>query len=150
MPRTPDGTVDRQALPAPAVGASGNTGQGYSPLQAGMSHLWSRVLQTGPVGLDDDFFLLGGDSLRAAEMLAHVRVMFGISPGHIRPLTRCLLRQPTLRSFAQATHDARAGTLAEGGADHHIDFAREAELDHDHPAARGAAAAMAANRARCC
>ena len=131
LPRAPDGTVDRQALPAPAIGAGGNTGQGYSPLQAGMAHLWSRVLQTGPVGLDDDFFLLGGDSLRAAEMLAHVRVMFGISPGHIRPLTRCLLRRPTLRSFAQATHDARAGTLAEGGADHHIDVAREAELDHD-------------------
>jgi amino acid adenylation domain-containing protein/thioester reductase-like protein len=130
LPRAPDGTVDRQALPAPAIGASGNTGHGYSPLQAGLSHLWSRILQTGPVGLDDDFFLRGGDSLRAAEMLANVRVMFGISPGHIRPLTRCLLRQPTLRSFAQATHDARAGTLAEGHADHHIDVAREAELDH--------------------
>ena len=74
-----------------------------------MAHLWSRVLKTGPVGLDDDFFLLGGDSLQAAEMLARARVIFGISPDRIRPLTRRLLRDPTLRGFSQATHDARDG-----------------------------------------
>ena len=63
------------------------------------------------MGLDDDFFLLGGDSLQAAEMLARARVMFGISPDRIRPLTRCMLRDPPLRGFSQATHDARTGSL---------------------------------------
>lgn len=129
MPLTPAGKVDRQALPSPVITASGSPGAGYTPLQAGMAHLWSRVLKTGPVGLDDDFFLLGGDSLQAAEMLARARVIFGISPDRIRPLTRRLLRDPTLRGFSQATHDARTGRLTASGADHAVDFGRDAELD---------------------
>ncbi len=54
------------------------------------------------VGLDDDFFALGGNSLLAAEMLARTRAIFGISADSVRPLTRCLLRDPTLRGFAAA------------------------------------------------
>jgi amino acid adenylation domain-containing protein/thioester reductase-like protein len=128
MPVTPGGKVDRRALPSPVTAASGGLEAGRTPVQAGMSHLWSRMLGTGRIGLDDDFFELGGNSLLAAEMLAHVRVMFGISPSYVRPLTRCLLRDPTLRGFSTATQDARAGRLAAGRADPHIDFTREAEL----------------------
>ncbi len=61
------------------------------------------------MGLDDDFFALGGNSLLAAEMLAHTRSIFGISADSVRPLTRCLLRDPTLRGFSAAVADARAG-----------------------------------------
>ena len=82
----------------------------------------------GGVSLDDDFFQLGGNSLLAAEMLAHVRVMFGISPNYVRPLTRSLLRDPTLRGFSKATQNARAGRLTADGADPRVDFIREAEL----------------------
>jgi amino acid adenylation domain-containing protein/thioester reductase-like protein len=130
MPRTPGGEVDRRALPEPVIAVAGRAGERYTPLQAGMSHLWSSMLHAGPVGLDDDFFRLGGDSLLAAEMLAHVRVMFGISPACVRPLTRCLLRDPTLRGFSGATQEARAGRLAADGGAPRIDFAREAALDH--------------------
>ncbi|HET6191114.1 MAG TPA: amino acid adenylation domain-containing protein, partial [Trebonia sp.] len=129
MPRTGDGEIDRRALPEPMV-VAGRDGEQYTPLQAGMSHLWSTMLGTGPVGLDDEFFRLGGNSLLAAEMLARMRVMFGISPAYMRPLTRCLLRDPTLRGFAEATQEARAGRLAVEGAEPRIDFAREAALDH--------------------
>ncbi len=61
------------------------------------------------MGLDDEFFALGGNSLLAAEMLAHTDALFGISADSVRPLTRCLLRDPTLRGFAAAVEDARAG-----------------------------------------
>ena len=97
-------------------------------MQAGLTHLWSELLKLDHVGLDDDFFALGGNSLLAAEMLAHARVMFGISAHYVRPLTRSLLRDPTLRGFARATQDARAGRLAVDGAQTRVDFAREAEL----------------------
>ena len=130
MPLTPGGKVDRRALPSPVIAADAGSGEEYTRLQAGMSHLWSRVLETGQVGLDDDFFLLGGDSLRAAEMLARARVMFGIRPDRIRPLTRRLLRDPTLRGFSQATQDARAGSLTADGSDHQADFGRDAAVDH--------------------
>jgi thioester reductase-like protein len=127
LPLTPGGETDRRALPHPAVTAGGLHGD-YTPVQAGMSHLWSRMLKTGRVGLDDDFFQLGGTSLLAAEMLAHARDMFGLSAKYIRPLTRSLLANPTLRSFAAATQDARAGRLAVDAPHQRIDFNREATL----------------------
>jgi amino acid adenylation domain-containing protein/thioester reductase-like protein len=128
MPLTRGGKVDRRALPPPATAASGSLDGGYTPIQAGMSHLWSRMLNTGRVSLDDDFFALGGNSLLAAEMLARVRVMFGIGANYVRPLTRRLLRDATLRGFSDATHEARAGRLTADGADPRVDFTREAQL----------------------
>jgi amino acid adenylation domain-containing protein/thioester reductase-like protein len=136
MPRTPGGTIDRSALPRPVTLASGGLDGGFTPVQAGMSHLWSRMLTTGRVGLDDDFFALGGNSLLAAEMLAHARVMFGIGPSYVRPLTRRLLRDPTLRGFSKATQDARAGRLTARGADARVNFTAEARLTD--PVHRGA------------
>ena len=128
IPLTPQGKVDRRALPYPATASADGLAGGYTPIQIGMSHLWSRLLKTGQVSLDDDFFQLGGNSLLAAEMLARVRVMFGIGANYVRPLTRCLLRDATLRGFSNATHDARAGRLSADGTDPRVDFAREAEL----------------------
>jgi amino acid adenylation domain-containing protein/thioester reductase-like protein len=130
IPRMPDGTVDWQALAYPVNEASASPGaEQYTPTQAGLSHLWSKILKTGRVSLDDDFFSLGGNSLLAAEMLAHTRVMFGIGADFVRPLTRCLLRNPTLRGFSAATQAARAGTLTAEGTEPRVDFAREATLD---------------------
>ena len=129
LPRSPAGEPDLPALAHRPAAASGPRG-GYTPMQAGMSHLWSRVLKTGQVSLDDDFFALGGNSLLAAEMLARTRVMFGISASHIRPLTRSLLRDPTLRGFSTAAQDARAGRLtAEEGASR-AELSLDTELDH--------------------
>jgi thioester reductase-like protein len=129
MPTAPEGE--------PALGPPGHpqvrppeadAGERRTPTQAGMTYLWSRLLKKDQVSLDDDFFALGGNSLLAAEMLARTRVMFGIGADYVRPLTRCLLRDPTLRGFAQATQDARAGRLAADGDQGRVDFAREAEL----------------------
>jgi len=129
MPLTPDGQPAPAALQRPRTPPPGpEEGEQRTPVQAGMSYLWADLLKTEQVGLDDDFFALGGDSLLAAVMLAHTRVMFGISAHYVRPLTRSLLRDPTLRGFAQATQDARAGRLATDGAEARVDFAREAEL----------------------
>ena len=129
MPLTPAGHPAPGALEPPPTPAPGHDhGEQRTPMQAGMSYLWSDLLKTEQVNLDDDFFALGGDSLLAAVMLAHTRVMFGISGHDVRPLTRCLLRDPTLRGFAQATQDARAGRLAADGAETQVDFAREAKL----------------------
>jgi amino acid adenylation domain-containing protein/thioester reductase-like protein len=130
MPLTPAGQPAPGALepPQPLPEAGQDNGESRTPMQAGMSYLWSDLLKTGQVNLDDDFFALGGDSLLASVMLAHTRVMFGISAHDVRPLTRCLLRDPTLRGFAQATQDARAGKFTADGEQTQVDFAREAKL----------------------
>ena len=140
MPMTPDGEPARDALPPPATDPARPPDQAgpRTLVQAGLAYLWSELLRIDRVGLDDDFFALGGNSLLAAEMLAHARVMFGITADYVRPLTRSLLRDPTLRAFAQATQDARAGRLAVHGGEKPVDFAREAEFGatgrhHAHP-----------------
>jgi len=126
MPLNPAGepALEEARVPAQRRGPA----ERRTPTQAGLSHLWSKLLKQEQTSLDDDFFALGGNSLLAAEMLAHARVMFGISAGYVRPLTRCLLRDPTLREFAKATEEARAGRLAADGDQTRIDFAREAEF----------------------
>jgi amino acid adenylation domain-containing protein/thioester reductase-like protein len=129
MPLTPGGEPIRNALEQPVAPLARRDEAGpRTAVQAGLSYLWSQLLKQDRVSLDDDFFALGGNSLLAAEMLAHVRVMFGISADYVRPLTRSLLRDPRLRDFAQATEDARAGRLASDAGQGRVDFAREAEL----------------------
>ena len=130
MPLTPAGQPAPGALEPPqtAPAPGRDNGESRTPMQTGMSYLWSDLLKTGQVNLDDDFFALGGDSLLASVMLAHTRVMFGISAHDVRPLTRCLLRDPTLRGFAQATQDARAGKFTADGEQTQVDFRREAKL----------------------
>jgi amino acid adenylation domain-containing protein/thioester reductase-like protein len=100
-----------------------------TPTQAGLAALWARLLHRERVGLDDDFFALGGNSLLAAELLAGTRASFRIPSDSVRPLTRCLLRDPTLRGFAAAVRDARAGRLGADGDQQEIDFVAEAALD---------------------
>jgi amino acid adenylation domain-containing protein/thioester reductase-like protein len=129
MPLTSGGEPARAALEHPSVPEPRrDRSERRTPTQAGLSHLWAELLNKEHVGLDDDFFALGGNSLLAAEMLAHARVMFGIRAENVGPLTRCLLRDPTLRGFAGAARDARAGRLAADGDQARVDFAREAEL----------------------
>ena len=114
--------------PAPDGRQADGPAERHTPTQAGLSALWARLLDRDRVGLDDDFFALGGNSLLAAEMLAHTRSIFGISADSVRPLTRSLLRDPTLRGFAAAAADARAGKLTADGDRTEVDFARETRL----------------------
>ena len=114
-----------RALPRRRVSKQGER---TTPTQAGLAALWARLLHREHVGLDDDFFALGGNSLLAAEMLASTRASFGIPADSVRPLTRCLLRDPTLRGFAAAVKDARLGSLSDSD-QQEIDFTAEARLD---------------------
>ncbi len=127
--------------PVPGQRRRGSGAQ-LTPTEAGLSALWGRLLSRDHVGLDDEFFALGGDSLLAAEMLVRTDAIFSISADSVRPLTSCLLRDPTLRGFAAAVEDARAGRLSTDGDLAEVDFGRETRLslkvsDRAAPAARG-------------
>ncbi|MEU6232395.1 thioester reductase domain-containing protein [Kitasatospora sp. NPDC047058] len=108
-------------------GAERRDGDGNgSTIEAGIAHLWSELLTVDRVGPADDFFELGGNSLLAMEMLARVRIMFGIDVTRIRFLTRSLLGDSTLRAFAAATRTARSTRNGLGEAA--VDWVAEAEL----------------------
>lgn len=69
MPLTPNGKVDRRALPVPGPGRP-RLEQTYvaprTPLEQFLVRLWCEVLKLDRVGIHDNFFDLGGDSIRGA------------------------------------------------------------------------------------
>ncbi|MFI5373091.1 MAG: AMP-binding protein [Candidatus Rokuibacteriota bacterium] len=73
--------VDRNALPAPTR-ARPALDQAYAPpedpTQSELVRIWQELLEVEPVGIRDDFFDLGGDSLLATEMLAAIEEAIGV------------------------------------------------------------------------
>jgi len=64
FPLNPNGKIDRGALPDPVAEASATEVQpSGNELEAAIADVWKKVLRTDRVGLDDNFFDLGGDSL---------------------------------------------------------------------------------------
>jgi amino acid adenylation domain-containing protein len=98
IPLTPNGKVDRQALPVPDLGAS-RTNQFVppaTPTQVELAQLWAEVLQIPAVGIHNNFFELGGHSLLATLMMSRLRSLFGIE----FPLRR-LFEAPTVAELAE-------------------------------------------------
>jgi len=76
MPLTPNGKVDRQALPAPE-GKLLKQGTNYviprTPLEKSLADIWSERLGLERVGVEDNFFDLGGHSLTATRVISQIR-----------------------------------------------------------------------------
>lgn len=105
FPLTPNGKIDRQALPAPDSPQLGaRAGNLRTPTEEIVADLWSTLLAVGRPGASDDFFELGGHSLLAMQVLSHVRTVFKTE----LPL-RSLLEHPTVREFSAAI-DRALGT----------------------------------------
>ncbi|WP_426446147.1 amino acid adenylation domain-containing protein [Paenibacillus sp. S-38] len=70
MPLTPNGKIDRAALPAPSDQL--DTGTPYepprTPAEAALAGVWQSVLGAKRVGIRDSFFDLGGDSIKAIQV----------------------------------------------------------------------------------
>lgn len=77
LPKTPNGKLDRKALPAPAHSARGATRAPRDPLEQQLARLWEKVLGINQVGIDDNFFDLGGHSLVAIRLFAAIEKAFG-------------------------------------------------------------------------
>ncbi|MER6362250.1 amino acid adenylation domain-containing protein [Kitasatospora sp. NPDC001527] len=94
LPLNPNGKVDRSALPVPEPAAGpGHVAPG-TPTELRVARAWAQVLEPGAadgIGIDDDFFALGGDSFRA------VRAVRAIDPA-LRVID--LFTRPTVRELA--------------------------------------------------
>jgi amino acid adenylation domain-containing protein len=110
LPLTPNGKLDRRALPAPEpVRTEGEFIAPRTPLEEEVAAIWRTVLKVDRVGIDDNFWDLGGHSLIATKVLARVRDTFGID----LPL-QSLFVTPRLAEFADAVGQS---VLAAQGAD---------------------------------
>ncbi|OPC78577.1 hypothetical protein B4N89_30820 [Embleya scabrispora] len=103
LPLTPNGKLDRRALPDPP---SPRTSAAYvapaGDREARIAEVWARVLDVERVGAHDDFFALGGHSLRAARLVAALREELAVEAP-----VRLVFDRPTVREFAAALDPER-------------------------------------------
>jgi len=81
FPLTPNGKVDRKALPPPSMSRPDLVGAFVAPrtgLERTLALIWADVLGIDRVGSEDDFFELGGHSLLALRVSARVREAAGV------------------------------------------------------------------------
>ncbi|MER7847124.1 amino acid adenylation domain-containing protein [Kitasatospora sp. NPDC096077] len=99
LPLSPNGKVDRAALPEPDATAERATAAYVAPrddTERVLAALWAELLEVEQVGAEDDFFALGGHSLLATRLASAVLETFGVE----LPL-RELFEAPTLAEQAQ-------------------------------------------------
>ncbi|MFF9052375.1 amino acid adenylation domain-containing protein [Streptomyces erythrochromogenes] len=78
LPLTPDGRTDRAALPEPGPAARPYRAP-RTPQEAALCELLAEVLGVERVGMNDDFFELGGNSLLATRLTSRIRKVLGVS-----------------------------------------------------------------------
>jgi len=107
FPLTPNGKVDRRALPAPELLADTDADSAEQTPRTEeeevLVDLWRQLLNTRRIDLRADFFDLGGHSLLATQLLARIQQVFAVE----LPL-RALFEAPTLEQLAAKIADARA------------------------------------------
>lgn len=99
IPLTPNGKVDKRALPINKVMRSNTTQSLIVPrnyTELSLVKLWENILQTNPIGITDNFFELGGHSFLAVRLMAQIQDRFG----HHLPLSS-LFENPTIEKLAQ-------------------------------------------------
>lgn len=98
LPRLPSGKVDRRSLPAPVRWGlrSDDIVQPRSPVEATIAAIWSDLLGLDDVGVEDNFFALGGQSLLVIQVIARIRAAFGIEPQ-----LKTFFDRPTVAALAQ-------------------------------------------------
>ncbi|MEA2693842.1 MAG: hypothetical protein QOJ16_3229, partial [Acidobacteriota bacterium] len=111
LPLLPNGKVERRALPEPEAGAVA-PGAGYvaprTEVERRLTEIWAEVLGVERVGIHDDFFQLGGDSILSLQIVARAhRASIELTP-------RQLFEQPTIAQLA-AVAGVGAGIVAEQG-----------------------------------
>src|SRR5205823_1137632 len=77
FPLTPNGKVNRKALPEPEVEAEPVEAALADPLQMRLAEVWEKVLGTKGVNSSSNFFDCGGHSLSAVRLLTEVENVFG-------------------------------------------------------------------------
>ena len=104
MPLSPNGKLDRHALPAPAAQAPGR--QAVTAVERTLCRIYADVLRRPEVRVNDDFFELGGHSLTATRIVSRIRAQLEID----LPLRELFERRTPARLAETLETAARSGT----------------------------------------
>ena len=96
VPLNSSGKVDYRILPPPER-IKTEQAQPRTPTEKLLYGIWQSVLGTDDLGIHDDFFELGGESLRALRIIARVRRAFGCAV----PLGTLMVARPTVAEMAE-------------------------------------------------
>jgi acyl carrier protein len=113
MPLTPNGKSDRKALPAPDQN-SAESAEAYvaprTPLEELIAEIWAEVLKVDELSIHDNFFDLGGHSLKATQVISRVREALRLDLS-----LRVLFEAPTVAELASRVEQSisKAGELEE-------------------------------------
>ncbi|MET0339804.1 MAG: amino acid adenylation domain-containing protein, partial [Polyangiales bacterium] len=110
LPRMPSGKLDRRALPVPDAVARGPRRGPESERERVLCAVWSEVLGIADVGVDDDFFELGGDSIISLQVVARARQR------GLRVEPRQLFEHHTVRALAAVALEEAGTRIAQGPA----------------------------------
>ncbi len=95
-PFTPNGKIDRQALPQPSFSSSAESYVAPSTaLEQTLAAIWQAVLGVEQVGVTSNFFVLGGHSLLATQVVARIGQQLGLTVA-----LRTLFEKPTIAELA--------------------------------------------------
>ncbi|HEX8186308.1 MAG TPA: amino acid adenylation domain-containing protein, partial [Blastocatellia bacterium] len=102
MPLTPNGKIDRRALPQPSFDRQGEPFVApRTPTQEIIAGIWAEVLEVGTISIEDNFFELGGHSLLATQVVARISKLLSVD----LPL-RALFESPTVAGLAREVERA--------------------------------------------
>jgi acyl carrier protein len=109
LPTTPNGKLDRRALPAPDMSRAGEEESFVAPrtpIEEVLASIWRQMLRVERVGIYDNFFELGGHSLLATQLATRLRSTFQVD----LPL-RSLFEATTVVELAQiiVAHEVKPG-----------------------------------------
>jgi amino acid adenylation domain-containing protein len=107
MPLTPNGKLDRKALPSPRqerVGVEPGYMAPRTPIEEDVARIFCEVLGFEEVGIYDDFFALGGHSLLATKVISRISNAFQIELS-----VRALFDAPTVNGLVAAIVESQAG-----------------------------------------
>jgi amino acid adenylation domain-containing protein len=109
FPLTPNGKVDRKALPQPDFSRPDLESEFVAPRtedEKRLAEIWMNILNIEKVGIHDNFFELGGHSLIATQFIARIRDAFGVE----LPL-RALFESPTIIGLIHEIDQARLADI---------------------------------------
>jgi amino acid adenylation domain-containing protein len=99
LPLSPNGKIDRKALPNPEANRLQSKKEFVAPgdrIEQSLAEIWSRILKVDGIGVQDNFFELGGHSLLAVRIVVEIEKIYK----HRLPLAT-FLQAPTVAALAE-------------------------------------------------
>ena len=118
LPLTPNGKLDRKALPVPSFTDTRTYSAPENELQVRMCGIYADVLglNAAEVGIDDDFFRLGGDSISSIQAVNRMRQQLGVSLSVKDIFSYKSIRSLYTHKIGGQQEPARSQLLSENGA----------------------------------